>query len=343
MKYAYVCVAGTFDGLHAGHTALLLRAFAIGKRVLIGITSQYYLQEHKPDVPVSSYDNRLSFLTGWVMKHGFADRSVMVSIDSPFEPAASDPFLEAIVVSEQSLARAEELNRIRALHGHKALVIDVVPMVYAEDHKPISATRIRTGIIDGHGKLIMPGSLRNDLAMPLGTVLSHEKIAASFKAHAGKEIISVGDLTTKTLLDAGILPRLMIIDNKVNRAEFRDLKPLIMTGNFDTRAVSSGPGFISGEALHEIREILSSTGRKAKPVVLEVHGEEDLLALPAILEAPIGAILYYGQPARQDSEPHPPAGGPAWSCGPELSGIVEVMITEEKKKAAQSLLTRFTQ
>lgn len=330
MIYGYVCVAGTFDGLHAGHTALLLRAFTIGKRVLIGITSPRYLREHKPDVPVSSYDNRLSFLTQWVMKHGFADRVAMVSIDNPFEPAASDPFLEAIVVSEQSLERAEDLNRIRALHGHKTLVIDVVPVVYAEDHNPISATRIRKGVIDGRGKLTMPRSLRNELAMPLGTVLSDEKIAASFKAHAGKEIISVGDLTTKTLLDAGVLPRLMIVDNKVNRVEFHDLKPLIVTGHFDTRVVRSGPGFISGEALREIRHVLSDTSRKAKPVVLEVRGEEDLLALPAILEAPLGAVLYYGQPPI-----------PAWNCGPELSGIVEVMITEERKTQANALLRQF--
>ncbi len=330
MTYGYVCVAGTFDGLHAGHTALLLRAFTIGKRVLIGITSPHYLREHKPDAPVSSYDNRLSLLTQWVMKHGFADRVAMVSIDNPFEPAASDPLLEAIVVSEQSRERAEDLNRIRALHGHKTLIIDVVPMVYAEDHNPISTTRIRKGVIDARGKLTMPRSLRNELAMPLGTVLSDEKIAASFKAHTGKEIISVGDVTTKTLLDAGLLPRLMIVDNKVNRVEFHDLKPLIVTGHFDTRVVRSGPGFISGEALREIRQILSDTSRKAKPVVLEVRGEEDLLALPAILEAPLGAVLYYGQPPV-----------PAWSCGPELFGIVEVMITEERKTQANALLRQF--
>lgn len=330
MKYAYVCVAGTFDGLHAGHTALLSRALAIGDRVLVGVTSPNYLREHKPDIPVSPYDIRLSKLSQWMTIHGYADRVVFVSIDDPFEPAASDPFLEAIVVSEQSRTRADELNRIRALHGHKTLVIDVVPLVYAEDHDPISATRIRNGIIDRQGKLIMPRSLINDLAMPLGTVLSDEEIGVSLKVHSKKEIISVGDLTTKTLLDAGIIPRLMIIDNKVNRVDFHELKPRIIAGHFDIRVVRSGPGFISGEAQREIREVLSHIRRNAKPVVLEVRGEEDLLALPAILEAPLNAVVYYGQPPI-----------PVWSCGPVQSGIVEVVITKEQKKAAQSLLTQF--
>lgn len=122
----------------------------------------------------------------------------------------------------------------------------------------------------------------------------------------------------------------MIIDNKVNRVDFHELKPRIIAGHFDIRVVRSGPGFISGEAQREIREVLSHIRRNAKPVVLEVRGEEDLLALPAILEAPLNAVVYYGQPPI-----------PVWSCGPVQSGIVEVVITKEQKKAAQSLLTQF--
>ena len=52
-----------------------------------------------------------------------------------------------------------------------------------------------------------------------------------------------------------------------------------------------------------------------------VDGEEDLLVLPVLEYAPIGSILYYGQPGK---------------------GIVEVVVTNTVKKEAKNLLSRFT-
>lgn len=330
MKYGYVCVAGTFDGLHAGHIAMLTQAFAVGSRVLIGLTSDTYLKQYKKNSSAASYEARLVGLSAWVASQTYGDRVRIVAIDDPFEPAVSDSILEAIVVSEQSLARGKELNRMRLLRGLKPLALSMTLMVYAEDNEPISATRVRSGVIDRLGRLTMPDSLRNDLTMPLGTVLFGEHIEASLGMHAHDEIISVGDQTTKTLLDAGVTPHFMIIDNKVNRQKFDDLRPLLARGHFDTKTVVSGPGFISGEAMNEIRRVLRDRKPDAKPFVLEVDGEEDLLALPAVLEAPIGAVVYYGQPPV-----------PQWACGPETSGVVEVVITQERKAAAQALLAQF--
>lgn len=56
-------------------------------------------------------------------------------------------------------------------------------------------------------------------------------------------------------------------------------------------------------------------------MLLLVDGEEDLLALPAIVHAPIGGVVYYGQPQQ---------------------GLVEVMVTEEKKREVLALLKQFT-
>lgn len=177
----------------------------------------------------------------------------------------------------------------------------------------------------------MPDSLRNDLTQPLGIVLSGKKIEESITFHKSDDVVSVGDQTTKTLLEAGITPRLMIIDNKVNRRPYTGLKPIIARRHFNIKMIASGPGFISGEAVLAIRTSLSRKEGNTS-LVLVVEGEDDLLALPAIIEAPIGWVVYYGQPPV-----------PAWACGPELSGIVEVVVTRERKKAAQVLLAQFTQ
>lgn len=337
MKYAYVCVAGTFDGLHAGHEALLKRAFGVGKRVLIGLTSEAYISQYKPERTVASYEARRIALERWVAKRGYASRVTIVPINDPFEPAVSDAVLDAMVVSEQTRKRGDEVNRMRVRNGYMPLILSVVPMVRAQDDKPISTTRVKTGVIDRFGRLTMPDSLRNDLALPLGVVLTGAKVEEIIHTRNRGPVISVGDQTTKTLLDAGLTPSLMIIDNKVNREEFHDLKPVMKKRGFDTRRVTSGPGFISSEALHEIQRALQDVNRA--PLVLEVEGEEDLLALPAIIEAPIGAVVYYGQPpvpvwARFDSAKR--------ACGPGLSGIVEVVVTSEKKVEAEILLAQFT-
>lgn len=319
MKYGYVCVAGTFDGLHRGHEALLERAFDIGDRVFIGVTTDTYLQVYKKSVSVSSFAVRLSALKAWTTQRGVADRSVIIPIDDPFEPAASSTNLDAIVVSEQSRLRGEEINRIRVSRGLSALALSLVPMVYAADHTPISTTRVREGVIDREGRLTMPDWLRKDLTMPLGMVLAGGKIEESIRTHARDTVISVGDLTTKTLLEAGVTPHLMIIDNKVNRHLYTELRPLITQIHVETKKVLSGPGFISKEALDEIRSVLKSRGRVV-PFVLEIDGEEDLLALPAIIEAPLGSVVYYGQ---------------------SDVGMVEVIVTKKKKKEAIALLEKF--
>ena len=61
---------------------------------------------------------------------------------------------EAIVVSEETAPKAEELNRLRAQRGLRPLELVVIPMVLAEDGKPISTTRIRAGEIDRAGRLL---------------------------------------------------------------------------------------------------------------------------------------------------------------------------------------------
>lgn len=54
--------------------------------------------------------------------------------------------------------------------------------------------------------------------------------------------------------------------------------------------------------------------------VIVVDGEEDLLTLPAMAFAPVGAVLYYGQPNE---------------------GINEIDITEAKKQEAEEYLNQF--
>ncbi|OGG24649.1 hypothetical protein A3A79_01505 [Candidatus Gottesmanbacteria bacterium RIFCSPLOWO2_01_FULL_43_11b] len=156
----------------------------------------------------------------------------------------------------------------------------------------------------------------------MGLVLHGDMIEKSIEKNKQNFLITVGDVATKTLLDNGITPTLAIIDNKVERKPYTGLKKY-RAQLAKSKKVTSGPGYISREAMQAL---------KVRPFkgVIEVNGEEDLLALPAIAYAPLGSVVYYGQP--------PIA---AWACGPILEGLVEIAVTDESKKNAQELLEQF--
>jgi len=152
--FKLVGVAGTFDMLHKGHEALLRKAFEVGEKVVIGLTTdEFAVKMHKPH-EVAPYKERLGELLAFIMREGQLHRTEVVALIDPYGPAAWDGGFEAIVVSEETAPRAKVLNALRAKRGLKPLELVVIPMVLAEDGKPISTTRIRAGEIDREGRLL---------------------------------------------------------------------------------------------------------------------------------------------------------------------------------------------
>ena len=359
--YRHVVVAGTFDRLHRGHEAVLTRAFAEGELVTMGLTSDEYVQKFKisrearssfagqnSTPQILSFKERKQHLLDWLATHGFMERATIVALHDPFGPVVPqsphDPAqrdIEAIIVSTDTRARAQEINRLRREAGWKPLTIIEVPMVAAEDIRPISSTRVRNKEIDRQGRLIMPDNLRPELKKPLGRVLVGDEIIRSIRSHLAKQgetlIITVGDVATKTLLDAGVTPSLAIIDGKVGRKPYSEALKCLTRSHLGKQGetfikLQSGPGYISDEALEAIRGSFTKT----KAMVIIVDGEEDLLALPVIAYAPVGARVYYGQPPLRPSTKARDFEGQA------RGGLVEVVVTSEKKQEAVALLGRFT-
>ena len=156
--------------------------------------------------------------------------------------------------------------------------------------------------------------LRRKLKYPLGeliegppthTIRVLRKIIAS---HRGSVLITVGDFVTHNALVNDIEPEVCIVDYKTLRQ--KDLRVEKIIEKYTKIPVRNPPGTITQEAYLVLKNILKSIDHKKKYAIL-VEGEEDLLTLPAIIEAPIGSFVVYGQPHR---------------------GIVVVHVTEEKKK-----------
>jgi len=101
-------------------------------------------------------------------------------------------------------------------------------------------------------------------------------------------IISVGDVVSQNMLKQGIHSQIIIVDNKVMREKS---KPIKTTINKKIN-VKNPAGTLTPETWLVIEKAL---GQK-QPTQVHVEGEEDLLTLVAVLEAPENSLVVYGQP-----------------------------------------------
>jgi pantetheine-phosphate adenylyltransferase len=153
-KYRKVAVGGTFDQLHSGHKALLGRAFEAGDKVVIGLTSDSFVAKLKKQHKTAPYRDRQRDLEAYLSEQGWLGRAEIVPLEDSFGLTLKARGLEAIVVSEETEHVAEAINKERLSGGHKPLGIVTVCMVPAENHDPISTTRIRRGEIDRNGHML---------------------------------------------------------------------------------------------------------------------------------------------------------------------------------------------
>jgi pantetheine-phosphate adenylyltransferase len=153
-QYRKVAVGGTFDQLHKGHKALIGRAFEVGDKVAVGITSDSFVASLGKQHRTASFEDRKRELLFYLSEQGLADRVEIVPLNDSFGLTITNPDLDAIVVSQETERIAWAINRKRQSIGNKPLDVVVVSMIPAENHSPISTTRIRRGEIDRNGHML---------------------------------------------------------------------------------------------------------------------------------------------------------------------------------------------
>jgi len=154
-KFGTVGVGGTFDELHKGHRTLLIKAFDIGERVLIGVSSDEFVKKmHKPHT-AASYEKRTRELRDFLREHGILQRAEIIPISDAYGGVLlSKDLIEALVVSKETEPTALKVNEKRKEIGIGPLEIVVIDMVPSENHRAISTTRIYAGEIDHDGHLL---------------------------------------------------------------------------------------------------------------------------------------------------------------------------------------------
>ncbi|KAK9868979.1 hypothetical protein WJX84_001538 [Apatococcus fuscideae] len=148
-RYQHVAVGGTFDRLHAGHR-ILLAAAALSSlsNLYIGITSDKLLQRKQHHDLLESFDHRqdaaLAFMKA--VNPRIAIRSG--ALTDPEEPtqAATDPSMQALVVSQETIQGGHSINTYRTQHGSKPLELIVIELVGIHAATPsgkLSSTELR--------------------------------------------------------------------------------------------------------------------------------------------------------------------------------------------------------
>ena len=146
-------MGGTFDILHKGHKALLIRASEIGNLVLIGLTTDERAIKGREDVEINAYKIRKENLETLLSSMKLPSTFQIVPLNDDWGPSVVEESFTAIIVSEETKKTAEKINKIRNLDGKKELKIVLVPFVKAYDGRKISSSRIRNNEIDSNGML----------------------------------------------------------------------------------------------------------------------------------------------------------------------------------------------
>lgn len=143
-----VILGGTFDKFHKGHKLLLGFAASLGKKIIVGITSDKLATKKHHDV--EPFQLRLEKVSSFLR-----ERKVDFEVFELNDFAGPSINLErgTLISTSDTLGNSILINKIRIEKGLVPLEILLAPLLEAEDLEPISSSRIRAGEIDGEGRL----------------------------------------------------------------------------------------------------------------------------------------------------------------------------------------------
>ena len=331
-----VVLGGTFDHFHKGHKALLAKAFEVGKKVTIGIATEEIYKDKFLSKIVESFEVRKKSVEKFIKKYLMDVDGRLGDIISFSEftgGADKKKDIDAIVVSKVTYPNALKINQLREKNKLPLLEIIVINDVLTEDGKLISSERIRAGEINRNGLLYklpttnyklqtclkMPESLRPILQKPLGRVFKNIKSLLHYiNIMKWTMIVAVGDIIVDSLLKEGIDPDVKIIDFRSRRRTLPKRTDLIRTDPI--RSVPNQQGTINLKTAEIIKEKINLALYRKKKSWIVIEGEEDLLALPAILFAPFNSLVLYGH----------------WQLG-----IIAVEVDEKMKEKVRKIIEKF--
>jgi len=163
-------------------------------------------------------------------------------------------------------------------------------------------------------RLKLTNELRAGLKLPLGELLkgtpdqNMRRVLEAVKREKPKRVVCVGDVVSRNAIKAGVPVDVRVIDNRIMR---KNAEPTKLQAK-RILYVKNPPGMLDLTAWQALSEAIERGDS-----LMVVEGEEDLLTLAAIVEAPVMSIVIYGQPEE---------------------GIVVVRVDEKKKREIHAII-----
>jgi len=153
--------------------------------------------------------------------------------------------------------------------------------------------------------LLLSEKLRAHLKRPLGQLFPDIATAVEhLRKLRPTRLITVGDVVTDVAVVDFLVTREPVTENLKTRIDSLDVKVIHVKN-------------LAGTLTPEMREAFANA---KPPLKIIVEGEEDLAAIPAVISAPQGSVVVYGQPGE---------------------GVVLVKVTESKRREFTDLLKEF--
>jgi pantetheine-phosphate adenylyltransferase len=129
---------------------LLLKAFEVGRHVIIGVSSDNYATLKNKKI-TNKYSIRQEKLKKFIGENFDKSNYSIYQLNDFYGPTVLTRDVEAIVTTESTKENCVKINELRKSKGMPQLEIILVPLVEDEEGKVISSTRIREGEIDING------------------------------------------------------------------------------------------------------------------------------------------------------------------------------------------------
>lgn len=156
--------------------------------------------------------------------------------------------------------------------------------------------------------------MRSELKKPFGRVMECSDAVSLLKKEK-RRIFSIGDSVSEALIRGGVSPAMIVWDGRTKRAPLCEEHLSVLRAYAKALRVKNPPATLKKEAWSAVVGAMGS----AKASVF-VDGEEDLLAIPAILNANDGDVVIYGLPEE---------------------GAILIVIDRKIKALFQDILSRF--
>lgn len=312
-----IVFGGTFDHLQKGHKAFIQYAYTIGTYAVIGLTIDDLTLKKAYKDSVLSYEQRKKELIRFLSSIGKDTHFEIVPIQDVYGTTLKDTNIEAIVVTEQTKRGADKINKQRDKIGMQKLPVYVCPMEKDKDHVEISSTRIRAGEIDRNGfvyaslctkDIVFKREQLESLKKPLGTLYNNTKLE---DIQVLPSCFLIGDVVTTYFVHHHRPFSFAMCDGKSERKAITTVKKHGYT--YVDSKYENPKGTLNHQLFYYMRDHLGD-----KNTIHFIVGEEDLLAIFAVLLCPLGTKIYYGQPIDE--------------------GIVELTVTEQLKEQMKTLI-----